>query len=263
LSAIIKLFFFKNLLLFFIIIYLIITVAIGFLASGLVKNAEDFILAGRRLPLILSTSALFATWFGSETILGASSEFIRHGLYGVIEDPFGAALCLLLVGLIFARPLYRMNILTFGDFYRIKFNRNTEIISSFFMIASYFGWIAAQLVALGIILNVISGLPVVQGIIISALIVSAYTFLGGLWAISVTDFLQTIVIIVGLTILATTLVLEAGGFNTVFSKVPEGFLNFFLNLTLRNFLLFCCLDYNWSRFYSSAGCISKSNVSTN
>lgn len=200
--------------------------AIGFLASGQVKNAEDFILAGRRLPLILSTSALFATWFGSETVLGASSEFIKHGLYGVIEDPFGASLCLLLVAVFFARPLYRMNILTFGDFYRVKFNRNTEIISSFFMVPSYFGWIAAQLVALGIILNVISGFPVWQGIVLSAILVSAYTFLGGLWAISVTDFLQTIIIIVGLAILAFTMVSEVGGLDMVIDKAPEGFFKF-------------------------------------
>jgi Na+/proline symporter len=70
----------------------------------MVKNAEDFMLAGRRLPLVVSASALFATWFGSETVLGASSEFIKHGLYGVIEDPFGAALCLLLVGFFLHAP---------------------------------------------------------------------------------------------------------------------------------------------------------------
>lgn len=206
---------------------MLITVAIGFMASGFVRNAEDFILAGRRLPLILSTSALFATWFGSETVLGASSEFIKHGLYGVIEDPFGASLCLLLVGIFFARPLYRMNILTFGDFYRIKFNRNTEIVSSVFMIPSYFGWIAAQLVALGIILNVVSGLPLVYGILISSALVAAYTFVGGLWAISVTDFMQTIIILIGLILLATTLVNKAGGLESVIDQAPEGYFKFF------------------------------------
>jgi Na+/proline symporter len=127
-----------------------------------------------------------------------------------------------------------MNILTFGDFYRIKFNRNTEIISSFFMIASYFGWIAAQLVALGIILNVISGFPILYVIVLSAIMVATYTFLGGLWAISVTDFMQTIIIIIGLTILAISLVIQAGGFQEVISQAPEGYFKFLPDPNLKD-----------------------------
>ncbi len=73
-------------------------------------------LAGRSLPITLSAAALFATWFGSETVFGASSEFLKGGLYSVIEDPFGASLCLVLFGLFFARKLYGMNLLTLGGF---------------------------------------------------------------------------------------------------------------------------------------------------
>ncbi len=206
--------------------YLLITLVVGLLASRYVKDSKDFILAGRRLPLIISASALFATWFGSETVLGASSEFIKHGLYGVIEDPFGAALCLLLVGIFFARPLYRMNILTFGDFYRIKYDKKTEITSSLFMIPSYFGWIAAQLVALGIMMNVLSGISIFSGILISAVVVTLYTVVGGMWAISITDFVQTIIIIAGLIILAVTMVSDAGGLSYVIDQAPDGFFKF-------------------------------------
>ena len=66
-------------------------------------------LAGRSLPLALSSAALFATWFGSETVFGASSEFLQGGLYAVIEDPFGAALCLVLFGLFITRKLYALS----------------------------------------------------------------------------------------------------------------------------------------------------------
>jgi Na+/proline symporter len=72
-----------------ILIYLAITLAIGAWSARLVKNSNDFVLAGRSLPLFLSASALFATWFGSETIFGASSVYLEEGLIGVIEDPFG------------------------------------------------------------------------------------------------------------------------------------------------------------------------------
>lgn len=104
-------------LILFVILYMLITIGIGLVASRFVKSTKDFLLAGRSLPLYISAAALFATWFGSETVLGASSKIAKDGLYGVIEDPFGAALCLFLVGLFFAKPLYRMNLLTFGDFY--------------------------------------------------------------------------------------------------------------------------------------------------
>ena len=186
-------------LLLFIGGYLLLTLGIGWWASRRVHSTKDFVIAGRNLPMVVAASALFATWFGSETIMGASSEFVEHGLIGVIEDPFGAALCLVLVGAFFARPLYKLNIITFNDFFRIRFSRQAEVISALFMIPSYFGWIAAQLVAMAIILNTIAGLTLLQGILLCALIVVFYTYIGGMWAVSITDFLQTIMIIITIT----------------------------------------------------------------
>ena len=209
-----------------IIIYLLITIAIGLIASRFVKNAEDFVLAGRRLPLMLASTAVFATWFGSETVMGASSEFVQHGLLGVIEDPFGASLCLLLVGIFFARPIYRMNILTFGDFYRIKFDQKVELLAGIFMVVSYFGWIAAQLVAMGIIMNVVLGIPLEAGILTSAGIVLLYTYIGGMWSISITDFMQTIIIIAGLLFLLIEISGKAGGLAQVIAQAPADFFRF-------------------------------------
>ncbi|MEO0332915.1 MAG: sodium:solute symporter family protein [Bacteroidota bacterium] len=210
-------------LLVFISLYLLLTILIGVISSRWIKSSRDYVLAGRRLPLVLAASALFATWFGSETVLGASSEFAEHGLLGVIEDPFGAALCLLLVGLLVARPLYRMNILTFCDFYRDRFGPRVEMLSSLCMVPSYFGWIAAQLVALGILFQAVAGIPTLFGIWIGTAVVLIYTYIGGMWAISITDFIQTIVIIAGLLFLAIDLGNAAGGFKTVIASTPNGF----------------------------------------
>ncbi len=216
-------------LLLFIGLYLLGTIAIGWWASRRVKTAKDFALAGRNLPLLVAASALFATWFGSETIMGASSEFIEHGVLGIIEDPFGAALCLILVGLFFARPLYRLNIITFNDFFRIRFNRQTELISALFMIPSYFGWIAAQLVAMAIILQSIAGLPLFWGIFVCTLVVVVYTYIGGMWAVSITDFVQTIMIILGLVFLAAQLFSEVGSIERLVAGVPKDFFQFLPN----------------------------------
>ncbi|MDX1939217.1 MAG: sodium:solute symporter family protein [Saprospiraceae bacterium] len=213
-------------LLGFIITYLLITLLIGWWASRRVHSTKDFVIAGRQLPLMIAATALFATWFGSETLMGASSEFIEGGLIGVVEDPFGAALCLILVGAFFARKLYRLNILTFSDFFKQRFSRQAEFISAIFLVPSYFGWIAAQLVAMAIILQTLTGVSFVTGIAICTLVVLIYTYIGGMWAVSITDFVQTIMILVGLLILVYSVNQQAGGFEKVMASTPAGFFRF-------------------------------------
>lgn len=219
-------------LLAFIIFYLLITLLIGYWASRRVKSTSDFVVAGRKLPLVVAGSALFATWFGSETIMGAPSEFVEGGLLSVMEDPFGAALCLFLAGAFIARPMYNLNILTFNDYYRLRYGRVTELVSAILMVPSYFGWIAAQMLAMAIILNVLMGLPIVWGVVVCTVVVVIYTYTGGMWAVSVTDFVQTVVILAGLVVLAVQVGTEAGGVRAVIEAQPAGFFQFFPEKTL-------------------------------
>ena len=225
-------------LLFSIIAYLVLTVLIGFWASNRVKSSDDYMLAGRSLPLMLSSTAMFATWFGSETVFGASSEFLHGGLYAVIEDPFGASLCLLLFGIFYVGKLYRMNLLTLGDFFKVRFGKRTELVASLFLAPPYVGYIAAQLVAMGLILNVVTGLHMWEGVVISAVVVTIYTYVGGMWAISITDFIQTIIIILGLVVLAWVLADKAGGAVHVLSEVPKEHFRFFPNFDFKEIVTY-------------------------
>ncbi len=225
-------------LLFSIIVYLIVTVLVGFWASRRVKTSGDYMLAGRSLPIVLSSAALFATWFGSETVFGASSQFLEGGLYNVIEDPFGAALCLILFGLFYARKFYEMNLLTLGDYFKVRYGKRIELMASIFLAPPYVGYIAAQLVAMGLILNVVTGIDLWQGVVISAVIVTAYTFVGGMWAISITDFFQSIIIIVGLLVLAVILSGEAGGVGEVMSGVSSQQMKFFPDFEFKEIILY-------------------------
>ncbi|HSV77090.1 MAG TPA: sodium:solute symporter family protein [Bacteroidales bacterium] len=208
-----------------VLVYLAVTIIIGLLAGRLVRNSEDFLLAGRRLPLLVVAATLFATWYGSETILGASTEFIQGGLIAVVRDPFGAALCLFLVGLFFARPLYRMKLLTLGDFYRVKYGPRIEFFASVCIMLSYFAWIAAQFVAFGIISSALIGTSLTEGILLATALVTLYTFVGGMWAVSITDFMQSIFIITGL-ILASIQIFGIVDLYTVLADTPEGFFGF-------------------------------------
>jgi hypothetical protein len=97
-------------LLGFITLYLIASIGIGIYAATRVKNTADYALAGRSLPLFVIVATTFATWFGSETVLGIPSKFVEGGFRNTVEDPFGAGLCLVLVGMFFARKLYNMEL---------------------------------------------------------------------------------------------------------------------------------------------------------
>ncbi len=232
------------LLLLFVVLYLLVTILIGWWSSRFVKNTSDFVIAGRKMPLMVVAASLFATWFGSETVMGASAAFVEDGLYGTIEDPFGAALCLFLVGVFVAKPLYRKNYLTFGDFFRERFSKRAELVGSIMMVFSYFGWIAAQLVALAIILQVLVtnamgvDIPIWLGIIVCSMAVMIYTYIGGMWAVSVTDFVQTIMIIGGLLVLMIVVLQKAGGPGAVLEQTPPGFFKFLPDPHLNDILLY-------------------------
>jgi len=187
-------------LLWFVIIYWIISVGIGLYAALRVHNTKDFAIAGRHLPFYMVTATVFATWFGSETVLGIPATFLKDGMKGVVADPFGSSLCLILVGLFFAVPLYRMNLLTIGDFYKRRFGRTVEVLTTVAIVISYLGWVGAQITALGLVFNVVSAgeISKLTGMIVGASTILIYTYFGGMWAVAITDFLQMIIIVIGM-----------------------------------------------------------------
>jgi SSS family transporter len=220
-------------LLTFIALYLLLSIAIGLYAATRVHNTADYAVAGRSLPLPVVIATTFATWFGSETVLGVPARFIDGGLGAVVEDPFGASMCLVLVGLFFAYRLYQKNLITLGDYYRQRFGRNIEVLCSAIIIFSYLGWVAAQITALGLVFNLLTqgALSVTAGMVLGTLIVLVYTLYGGMWSVALTDFVQMIVIAVGLIAIAWYASELAGGAGRVvefaaregrFSLFPSG-----------------------------------------
>src|SRR5262245_24157648 len=217
-------------LVWFVVFYLALSIGIGLLAATRVHNTKDFVVAGRNLPLPVVTATVFATWFGAETVLGISATFVKEGLGGVVADPFGSSLCLILAGLFFASRLYRMNLLTIGDYYRLRFNRTVEIVCTLAIVGSYLGWVSAQIKALGLVFNVVTGGSIAQptGMIIGAAIVLTYTTFGGMLSVAVLDFVQMIVIMAGMLFIAWVVSGMTGGVDAVIAHAAEaGKLNLF------------------------------------
>ena len=135
-------------LIWFVVLYLLVSIGIGLFAATRVHSAKDFAIAGRHLPLPVVTATVFATWFGAEAIFGVSATFVKEGLHGVVADPFGASLCLIIAGIFFSRKLYKLNVLTLGDYFRLRYNRTVEILTTLCIVIAYLGWVSAQIKAL-------------------------------------------------------------------------------------------------------------------
>ena len=204
-------------LLTLVFVYLLVTIVIGLMAAKRVKSSADFAIAGRHLPLVMIVTTTFATWFGSETVLGIPAKFVNSGLGGVVEDPFGAGTCLILVGIFFAAKLYKMNLLTISDYYRERYGRVVEVMCSVMIMISYLGWVSAQVTALGLVFNVLSGgaISIPIGMVIGVVSILAYTLFGGMWSVAVTDFIQMIILVGGLSVLAVFAADQAGGADKV------------------------------------------------
>ena len=228
-------------LLTLVIAYLLVTIAIGLVAAKRVKTSADFAIAGRHLPLAMIVTTTFATWFGAETVLGIPAKFVNSGLNGVVEDPFGAGSCLILVGLFFAGKLYRMNLLTISDYYRERYGRSVEVICSIIIMVSYLGWVSAQVTALGLVFNLLSGgvISMPWGMTIGVVSVLAYTLFGGMWSVAITDFIQMIILVVGLAVLAVYAGDQAGGADKVIAlAVSQDLFKFLPEPNMKDILFF-------------------------
>jgi len=228
-------------LLTLVIIYLLITIAIGLVAAKRVKNSADFAIAGRHLPIAMIVTTTFATWFGSETVLGIPARFVNSGLNGVVEDPFGAGICLILVGVFFASRLYKMTLLTISDYFRERFGREVEILCSIIIMLSYLGWVSAQVTALGLVFNVLSAgvISISTGMIIGVISILAYTLFGGMWSVAITDFIQMIILVAGLAILAVFAGEQAGGAGVVIQlAVDKDMFHFLPEADFKSWLFF-------------------------
>ncbi|NML61513.1 sodium:solute symporter [Massilia sp. RP-1-19] len=223
-----------------VVLYLLGTLALGVWAGTRIKNTTDFAVAGRSLPLIMVVTTTFATWFGTETVMGIPSRFVQGGLNAVVEDPFGAGMCLILVGMFFAAKLYKLNLLTIGDYYRQRYGKGIEVFCSVAIIMSYLGWVAAQITALGLVFTVLTNgaMSEAAGMIVGTLAVLIYVVVGGFLAVALTDFVQMIVLVIGLSIIAFFSAELAGGADQVFAMADQGQLWRFLPPPTFNDIIF-------------------------
>jgi SSS family transporter len=196
----------------FIVLFFIVRIAVGIWAGRQVQDNTDYIVAGRRLPIHMAAASIMATWFAAETLMGASETAYDYGFSGVIFDPFGAAACLFISGLLFVRLMRRAKYLTIVDFFERRYNKVMIVLTVIAQSLTYFSWTAAQIVAGGAIVQALFGIDPVWGMVIVITIVAAYTTMGGMLADTMLDFFQVFLTAGGITLIFLFVLVEVGGF---------------------------------------------------
>ena len=202
-------------------VYIVIMLAIGIYSSRKTHSVAEFAVAGRSMPLSLCTATIVATWFGGGVMIGVAGSAYDDGMLGVIADPFGAGLALVLIGLFFVRLIRRLRLFSFIEIIEQRFGLSAGIIGSVASMVSSLGWVAGMLVAFGIIFETLTGVPLAIGIIGGAFVVIIYTSIGGMFAVALTDFVQMSIIAVGLVMLLVVVLVDTGGWAPIAAQLPE------------------------------------------
>ena len=201
-------------------VYLLAMIIIGVAVSKRAGSQDDFIVAGRKLPLWLCVPTIIATWFGAGTMLGAAGTGYEGGFLASIATPFGTSLTLILVGFFFVRTLRRMKLLTVADFFENRFGHVSAMVAAIALVLAIIGWIGGLMVAFGYVFQTMTGIPMEIGILAGGVIVVAYTAIGGMWAVAVTDFVQVIIIAIGLVVVLWGGLVNGGGWGVIAPQLP-------------------------------------------
>lgn len=197
-------------LLWGILAYILVQLAIGVVVSRRIETEADYLVAGRSFGPVLATFSVFATWFGAETCIGAAGAIYERGMAGGSADPFGYGICVILTGLVFAVPLWKLKLTTLADLFRLRFDTSVERLAVLLIVPTSLFWAAAQIRAFGQVLSSASGFEVEAMLAFAAVVVIAYTMFGGLLADAWTDVVQGSALVFGLIVLMVTILRTEG-----------------------------------------------------
>ncbi len=198
----------------------VVWVFLGWYLGRRARTVDDYMLAGRNVGLALATATAMATWVTTNTTMAAPQFALQLGIWGMVGYALGS------VGLILFAPLAgRIRRLmpggfTSGDFIRLRYGKTAWRVFLVISLIYGLGWLISLGMAGGVLIEALAGIDYRVGMSVILFICVLYTLLGGLRAVIGTDFVQTILILVGLVILAW-LVITQVGFGEIHVTVSE------------------------------------------
>lgn len=208
-----------------LVFYLVAQLGIAFFASRFIKTEADYLLAGRGMGMAVLSLSLFATWFGAETVVASSGAIAAEGLSGGRAEPFGYAICLVLMALLIAYRLRAKGFVTVADFYQQRFGNVAEKFSVILMVPTSLIWSAAQTLAFGHILAAVVGVETQTALLLATILLVTYTMIGGFLGDVISDCVQSIIIVIGLVVTAYFVVQAVGGWDVALTSVTPERLN--------------------------------------
>lgn len=201
----------SNIVLIVLCVYFLSIIGIGIFYSRRASSTEEFILAGHSLSTPFVCGSVVATWLGGAVIIGGAKEAYIGGFQAIVWDPWSPVLTLFFCGFFMVAMFRRSRFTTAIDFYNVRFNTRIGMASMTVSMFAYVSWISAQLLSLGVIIKVVTGLDAVTATLIGAAVILAISLAGGLWALSRSDMLAFIILtFVLLTVLPYALAAVGG-----------------------------------------------------
>ena len=186
------------------------------------NDADGMMLAGRNLPLYVAICTMSATWVGGGFINGTAEYTATQGLVWV-QAPWGYALSLVVGGLFFARTMRRRRYRTMLDPLTERYGTRLTALLFLPALTGELFWTAAILTALGATFGTVLGIDLQTAIILSAVIAVAYTAMGGLWAVAMTDVVQLLILFLGLALIVPFALEYTGGLEATYAAYQEKF----------------------------------------
>lgn len=209
-----------------VIIYLLFMLWIGWYSSTKISTNTDFMVAGRRLGPFLMAGTLAATEIGGGSSLGV----VQNGMsgFGLSASWYITTMGIAFIILSFIAPRFRAaTVKTVPEYFRRRYGKSCGIITAVIMLLPLIGLTAGQFIASAVILSTMLNIDYQVAVIIVAVVVTVYSIMGGLWSVTLTDFVQVFLIVIGMIIAIPFALNYAGGWSTVASNIPEGTMNLF------------------------------------
>ena len=204
-----------------VVLYLLIMLFIGWYSSTKITSNTDFVVAGRRLGPLLMAGTLAATEIGGGSSLGV----VQNGMsgYGMSAAWYIITMGIAFVILSFLAPKFRgATVKTVPEYFRRRYGKGSGLITAIIMFLPLVGLTAGQFIASAVILSTMLGINYQVAVIIVAVVVTVYSIMGGLWSVTLTDFIQVFLIVIGMIIAVPFALKYAGGWSAVAANVPEG-----------------------------------------
>ena len=241
-----------------VVFYLLVMLFIGWYSSKKITSNTDFMVAGRRLGPFLMAGTLAATEIGGGSSLGVVQQGMQN--HGISAAWYISTMGFDFVILTFLAPKFRAaTVKTVPEYFRRRYGKSAGLVTAIIMLLPLIGLTAGQFIASSVILSTMLGISYKTAVIIVAVVVTIYSIMGGLWSVTLTDFIQVFLIIIGMIIAVPFAMRLAGGWGNVVANVPAETFNMFkgyspmavISLTIMYVATFTVGQEAVSRYYAA------------